>query len=213
MTTNHRPTLESKRGKKRPISDTIVHAKGLNQQGLLKYRSDLKHYDVSAEQARQLNDEINLKDKAKRVEKVTERVTDTETEVPHNDATGVKTGEKSEGPSSVHSGTEEAALDPKEEANSKASDVDSELDSDSDSDSDTEALLAELNKIKQEKELQKQQEKQKLLNSNPLLTEEPKKGWRSSAFRSKKKPKKDEQFTTNTVESEYHQLFMKKFIR
>ncbi|EGW32494.1 uncharacterized protein SPAPADRAFT_61560, partial [Spathaspora passalidarum NRRL Y-27907] len=41
MTTNHRPTLESKRGKVKSINDSIVHARALPQSGSLKYRTDI----------------------------------------------------------------------------------------------------------------------------------------------------------------------------
>lgn len=40
MTSNHRPTLESKRGKVIGIADLIVHARNLPQQTQLKLRSD-----------------------------------------------------------------------------------------------------------------------------------------------------------------------------
>lgn len=43
MSTNHRPQLESKRGKVIKIKDTIQHARGLPQQTSIKYRQDIKN--------------------------------------------------------------------------------------------------------------------------------------------------------------------------
>lgn len=194
MTTNHRPTLESKRGKKRPIGDTIVHARGLTQQSLLKYRSDLTLYDISSEEAKHLNEEI----KKVRIEKVEDtKLNENEDE----QLTEINIDNNAKSDNAVPEGSDHTQSQ------------DSSDFSESESDSDTEALVEELNKIKKEKEKQKEQEKQEKLNSNPLLSETPKTSWRSPAFRNKKKHKKEEQFTTNTVDSEYHRLFMKKFIR
>lgn len=41
MSTNHRPALESKKGRVRPIKDTIQHARALNSQTTLKLRQDV----------------------------------------------------------------------------------------------------------------------------------------------------------------------------
>lgn len=41
MTTNHRPTLESKRGKTISVTDSIVHARQIGQNQSLKLRSDV----------------------------------------------------------------------------------------------------------------------------------------------------------------------------
>lgn len=42
MTTNHRPTLENKRGKDAPIKDSILHARALNGHSQMKLRPDIK---------------------------------------------------------------------------------------------------------------------------------------------------------------------------
>lgn len=47
MTTNHRPTLESKRGRANPIKDTIQHARALKGQLELKLRPDIEGAKVS----------------------------------------------------------------------------------------------------------------------------------------------------------------------
>lgn len=47
MTTNHRPTLESKRGHGNPIKDTIQHARALGGQKELKLRPDIEGAKVS----------------------------------------------------------------------------------------------------------------------------------------------------------------------
>ncbi|EGV65642.1 complexed with cef1p [Yamadazyma tenuis] len=206
MTTNHRPTLESKKGKKRPIGDSVVHARGLSQQTELKYRSDAPFYNVNGDEVKRFNGEVNAQTKRLKTERDEES------------SGSVNTKYESRDPDEVDDNTikEDASVDDNDPAtsNSEAFDDDSDSDSDSDSDEDSEALLAELANIKKEKEEQKKLQDQRLLDANPLLSTATKKSWRKSAFRSDKdNTTKDSKFTTNSVDSDYHQTFLSKFVR
>lgn len=192
MTSNHRPTLESKKGKKRAIGDTIVHARSLAQQTNLKYRHDTP-IDISSEEVKQFHDQVNKKIK------VSTRPDDE----PVKPADNIVVVKELDGVLDLGK-----SLDSEVESGAESEGASEE--SDSESESDSEALLAELAKIKAEKE-QKRAEQQKVIEESSK-----KKSWRTSAFKQKKPMKKPSQqttFTTNSIELEYHQSFLSKFIR
>ena len=110
--------------------------------------------------------------------------------------------------------------------------VDSSEDSDSDSDDDTAVLMAELNKIKAEKEMRQRDEDEQIrmeniLSGNPLLKEKYsdqgksdmkiKKRWDDDVvFKncSRAEPDSKEQtFINDSLRNEFHRKFMDKYIK
>ncbi|GEQ72044.1 hypothetical protein JCM33374_g5730 [Metschnikowia sp. JCM 33374] len=63
MTTNHRPTLESKRGRDIAIKDTIQHARSTKGQTSLKLRSDIAGTQIDHTRARKALDELESESK------------------------------------------------------------------------------------------------------------------------------------------------------
>ena len=202
MSTNHRPTLESKKGKKRPIGDTIVHARTLPQQTTLKYRTDVPFIEPEEEAETVKRRLVTQEEK--------DEPSDKEVVPSHKDVPGdVVLGDKNvkdelnqrdeprdeQDDNDKHDDNEQDKTDEVAKGDSEGdsgSGPDGDAGSDSDSsefedESDTEALLQELNKIKQEKEKKAQLQ----MKQNPLVDPEPKKkSWRSSTFkRDKSKPK------------------------
>ncbi|CUM63582.1 uncharacterized protein PRCAT00001161001 [Priceomyces carsonii] len=212
MTTNHRPTLESKKGKNILITDTIVHSRSLPQQTQLKYRNDYKKIDTKLSRAAvlELNKELSQgrSDSTNSTKDVNENLV-----IPDDE------DEKGADGESQLYGSED------NENDSEYSSEDSE-----DSEYETVALMAELEKVKEEKRLKKNQEEQrvKVENakvSNPLVplskTKLPddfkvKKDWRNStAFKKTNSPKKgdDDSYTNDTLNSDFHQKFLSKYVR
>lgn len=193
---NHRPTLEGKRGYEKTIKDTIQHARLLKGHTRLKYRQDLPKDESEGNKKR-----VKRKD----VENKTE-----ETEEEIQDARYMKIAEDSE--SNENTSHELALADKtvqrysiKELEATKDKETGSERDSDSDSelDSDSEAMRAELEIIRKEKE------------ANSLVKEHPgskKSSWRSRPF-AKKQVLTDAKYTTNTMASSQHKHFLSRYIR
>ncbi|ODV78001.1 uncharacterized protein CANTADRAFT_23111 [Suhomyces tanzawaensis NRRL Y-17324] len=240
MTTNHRPTLESKRGKALAISDSIAHARSLPLQTALKYRQDVLT-------------EVDPVRAKRGVEELKRELLILEGKIDENDLkrSKIRSGDDSSGENdeSDESDDEEALLaelqkvkqqiaddnagvsdkDRASEEEDMQSDSNASEDSNDESDDETELLLAELAKIKQERQQEKENKEkaeraEKAKSSNPLVSldeSEPpaKKSWRSStAFNNKPKPKpKGEQnndnFTNDTLRSEFHKKFLSKYIR
>lgn len=237
MTTNHRPALESKKGKTKPIGDTISHARGLTQQTKLKYRTDgkkLEEGEASEAVMRLKRELLQGEEKAtKRLKVEGERESD-KGDGDSDESEGVSEGVNDNNESSEDKGSLEESVNDNRETKTTdiekpdGSDSESESDSDSDSESFSE-VLQELNKLKQEKQQQEEQQqaqlkqesiKQTAKSSNPLIdmnneSQAPKKSWRSTPFSKKASPAKtnDEKFTTKSIESEYHQSFMNKYIQ
>lgn len=219
MTSNHRPTLESKKGKVLSINDSIAHSRALPLQTKLKTRTDgRKNIDYYAA-ARSLREEIptgsdhqvpkaslpspkgsvsinaNVSTTKDDVSKIP--ADEVEQDIPQNDKVEAK--------------------------DDKSDDDESENDDDSDSD-ETEQLMAELARIKQEREEQKQKKLQEeqlqaeqTMQKNPLLApSKVKKSWRSTKrFNNPRQLSltDEEKFTSSTVNSELHQSFLNKYIR
>lgn len=177
MTTNHRPTLESKRGRENVIRDTIQHSRSINSQTLLKLRLDISGSQVEPILGKRALDELKEGEKKPKIEETTE-------------------AEAAQSSSSASSGEESG--------------------SDYESEDDTEALMAELAKIRKEREDKKKEES--ALKGNPLLhmgdLPAPKKSWRSNtAFKRSKPDKKEDEFTTDTLNSDTHRKFLSKYVR
>lgn len=213
MTTNHRPTLESKRGKTQGIRDTISHKRSLPLQTEVKYRQDAR---ISKKAGRKAVDELKRELLRSEVEAKSEGAK--ELAMPRDDEGGEeveewdrrnedekendKKEEKGDGDEKENHKEEEKGNEDDHSENSDASDDDPE------SDSETEQLLAELAKIKAEK--------LKAAEATPIPptdSQPPKKTWRKTAFRNLSTDKKSEDFTNDTLKSDFHQSFLSKYIR
>lgn len=231
MTTNHRPTLESKRGKVEGVKDTIAHKRNLLQQTTLKLRKDTK-YNVSRADIDDLKYEL-LKQEGKVIpeeqhqQSSKRRLVDNDhlhkrlkTDVDQLDgdgdgednAEGENEGEGSH-TNEVYSENDNSEVD-EEDSGSEDEDED-----------ETAQLLQELNKIKQERKLQQQKLDQEILVesakvANPLVpldsSAPPKNNWRKSTAFSRRVPLNDNQdskYISKTSESDYHKKFLSKHIR
>lgn len=223
MTTNHRPTLESKRGKAVPISNTIFHSRSLPQHTSLKYRNDIRKPKVDTKIGKQAVEELKkdlllnegrLEDSLK-IKKPLKDGNLLEDE-PMNKTTDNKDNKEDN--------------EYNEESITNDEDSSFEDDAEDDSEDETAELMAELAKIK--KERQEEKEKIELQNkidktkvSNPLVQVADtssganfkiKKSWRdSTAFKKQNSQNKteDEVFTNDTLNSDFHQSFLTKYIR
>ncbi|SGZ55018.1 CIC11C00000001382 [Sungouiella intermedia] len=218
MTTNHRPTLESKRGRANAIKDTIQHSRSLNSQTSLKLRLDVQGTKFDRSVGKRALDEL---EEERRVKRVIEKTP--------NDGVrtqGLKEGDDNEGEEDVSVQAKDVDREEDDEDDEGPEDVeegdndrdddedndDDDEDEDEDEDDDEEALLAELAKIKKEKE-----KKAIALAGNPLISPDgnettTKKSWRrNSPFA--KKSATQQSFTTNTLESDTHRKFLSKYFR
>lgn len=191
MTTNHRPALESKRGKVNSIRDTISHARTLPQHTTLKYRRDVRKPIIehraglravdelknelirnelkNAEQHKKDSSFKNVLENSYYMEQVSMNIHPGDGSTHHDTSKNGYSGtiqslENEEGDSS-----KENSEEPSE--SSSVSDSDS-----SDSDEDTESLMRELEKIKEERQEQAanantsaQGRINKSMGSNPLI--------------------------------------------
>ncbi|KAK6455493.1 Pre-mRNA-splicing factor Cwf15/Cwc15 [Scheffersomyces xylosifermentans] len=257
MTTNHRPTLESKRGKVQAIGDTIAHARALPQQTKLKYRQDVPDgknidYKTGKKAVEELKREL-LASEESSVEGSKRRFqVEQEESIKFQENKRIRSQKEVDEETSEiqsknkdHSEEDEVVNDEEEgdeddddnDDNDEDEDEDdegSEEESDIDSEEETKQLLAELAKIKQERQAEKdkveqEERKKKALSSNPLVqvkdaessNEETngfkaKKSWRSTTAFSNKpnKAKTDEEsYTNDTLKSDYHQKFLSKYVR
>ncbi|OVF07767.1 putative pre-mRNA-splicing factor [Clavispora lusitaniae] len=188
MTTNHRPTLESKRGRSNEIKDSIKHSRALPGQLSMKLRSDIVGKHVDSSLGKRAVTELEESRKRSKYE-----------EGDGKDTLSAKGSNNSEQSSESERGISDESED-----------------EESDSESETELLMQELNKLKKEKEEIKREvttSENPLLP--PDETEVlPKKSWRSgTSFREKSNSKSDKQYTTDTLNSPAHQKFLSKYIR
>lgn len=235
MTTNHRPTLESKKGKVAGIKDSIVHARDLSQQKELKYRSKVD-YTKGKVAFDDLKRELLLREKGERGSR------DHGLDEPCD-------------PGSDHGSRERDLLlegEPKRKIqkpsqklsvqNLDTNDLESSdnLDEDSESelleelrklkepnepqnpvinssDSDTEDMLAELQTLRKQKTaspIDISPIDKNLCESGEITKTESakKKDWRSQKVFDKKKSKSGT-FTNDTLKSDFHQDFLSHFIK
>lgn len=208
------------------ILDTIAHSRALPLQTKLKTRKDggkNVDYYAAARSLRKENDiesKLETSDEPKLVRDVSE-----ELESKPEDLNASK--ERNNDDDKPDEENKILTLkDDNNESNDKSTD-DSEGDSgdsDESDDDETEQLMAELAKIKQEREeekLRKQKEEQEkaasTMQKNPLLNSfKVSKSWRSAKkFNNSKQLQRseDETFTSSTVDSDFHQSFLNKYIR
>lgn len=226
MTTNHRPTLEAKRGKSQSIRDTISHSRALPQQTKLKYRSDIS-IEEGTRAVQELKEELSGNKRiATEILVPPKRIKEDDLIIP----------KKVKDLIAPTKGDDEAEPDleaPSESESDPSLDSESQSGSDSDDEDETAALMKELQNIRKEREIKKKEEEAKItkdaaLTGNPLLNiaSTPannggvKKSWRNSTvFNAKSSAlnktsnNDDETYTNNSLKSDTHKKFMSKYIR
>ncbi|CAK7894400.1 pre-mRNA-splicing factor Cwc15p [[Candida] anglica] len=226
MTTNHRPTLEAKRGKSQGIRDSIAHSRALPQQTKLKYRSDIDP-DVAKRAVEELKEDLIRNNK--RSIDVDGNSSKRRKDLEGSESAGDENSKINVEDLNIAKKESEDGNESQDEEDVSQSEDESEYSSD-ESDDETEQLLQELNKIKEEREAAKklkesQERTSRAINSNPLLKvgNEPKaevnikKGWRNAtAFRNQQpssEQSKEESYTSSTLKSDTHKKFLSKYIR
>lgn len=198
MTTNHRPTLESKRGRSNEIKDTILHSRSLPGQLSMKLRLDIVGAQLDSSLTKRAVEEIGGNSKRLKSDKVSQD------QMSHDFPAKTL---------SSPSDPDETELKKDETAASS----ESEYSSGDESEDEEELLMRELAKVKKEKEEQKK--KKEALVGNPLIAEDgteklQKKSWRSNtAFRQKTDLNTDKKYTSDTLSSSTHQKFLSKYVR
>ncbi|KHC74550.1 pre-mRNA-splicing factor CWC15 [Candida albicans P75016] len=222
MSTNHRPQLESKRGKVIKIKDTIQHARGLPQQTSIKYRQDIKNEktisrfnDLQKHDNNKITslESINPPTKKLKIESTKEITTEPlNQEIDKQSKLSLKNDDQSD-------------IQPNEKSESDEEDSKDEEDdesSDDEDDDETALLLKEIENIRREKEKQNSDSTNNSINNSLTLQTHDlstkKKSWRSSTtFNNKSKKEstndKNNNYTTDTLNSQHHQKFMSKYIR
>lgn len=212
MTTNHRPTLESKRGRENAIKDTIQHSRSLSGQTSLKLRLDIKGTKFDRSVGKRALDELQVEHKRVKTEE-TEGTKEDE-EVKHEKVEKKEAQEEAEG--NEANGLDRDNRNGEENNEQSEGDQDEEEEeeeTDESEEDDEEALMVELAKIRKEKE------KHKLaLAGNPLMSPDGtettyKKSWRRNTPFAKKEKPQPKSFTTNTLESDTHRKFLSKYFR
>lgn len=191
MSTNHRPQLESKRGKVIKIKDSIKHARALPQQKSLKYRQDIAstisgYGSDSDSEDEDEGDEISTPPLKK---------------IKIDNTTVAK---------------EESITSKEMETKEDNESESEESDSDSDSDDETALLLQEIEKIRQDKLANDKDQNESKLVAIQTGSTTKKKSWRlTTAFNNNKskQAKEEKKYSTDSLESEYHQKLMSKYIR
>lgn len=211
MTTNHRPTLESKRGRANVIKDTIQHSRSLNSQTSLKLRLDIQGTKLDSSAGKRALEELQAERKRVKTENTEEEELKADEKAEEHVNAQKKTEVEGDAGSTLLEDDQQSAEENDEESDSE--EEEEEDDDDEDDEDDEEALMAELAKIKKEKE------KQKLaLAGNPLMSPDgtertSKKSWRSHAPFARKATIAPKSFTTNTLESDTHRRFLSKYFR
>lgn len=189
MTTNHRPTLESKRGRDKPIKDTILHSRSLRGQTLLKLRLDVTGALLDAAKGKRALDELAETNKKQKT-------------LLHDD------------PAAIAQEAEQIKQDAVANSDPPGSDSSEPEASESEyeSDSDTEEMQKELERLRN----QKAEARSQALAGNPLIALDgsditKKKSWRSGTAFSRTKPGQ-KSFTTDTLSSDTHKKFLSKYI-
>lgn len=218
---NHRPTLEGKRGYEKSIKDTIQHARLLKSHTKLKYRLDVLSEDVSNGEKRHkagpTSDGESLESKLQaaidksgdKEGQIDEAKSQALPDLRHKSEMEPKADNNGNGDKETEQldtllENKNKAEEDADDDGSSASNTD-DSGSDEESESDSEALQAELDALRKEKELEKMAENAK---TAPL-----KKSWRSTRPFAKKDSKAADQYTVNTVKSSTHKQFMSKYIR
>ncbi|KAF8004322.1 hypothetical protein HF325_001770 [Metschnikowia pulcherrima] len=231
MTTNHRPTLESKRGRDVAIKDTIQHARASRGQTSLKLRLDISGAQIDHRQGKRALQELEYD--SKRLKRIDSRdQTPVGTPAGQDDTPSIIDSEPKLIPLEVKTrllalqefrnidvvGPEQVAKIQKGEEyeiSEASTDENSEWSGALESeDDDTEALMKELEKVKQERA--EKERRSAIMLSNPLVAKdvsgkkEKKKSWRASSSFSRSKAE-SQSFTTDTLNSDVHKQFLSKY--
>ncbi|ODQ80117.1 hypothetical protein BABINDRAFT_161105 [Babjeviella inositovora NRRL Y-12698] len=241
MTTAHRPTLESKRGKDITIANTIQHGRSQPAHKQLKLRQSYlrnKGTRVDAEAARtkveQLKWELVNQEKSHylkegRVWQEDRFAQKTQLALTGSEENYEAKRRKVEEEFKAADGYQDSPKVFEYESSTESEDEDEDEESgdeesgDEDED-DTLALLRELEKIKAEKlqaKMLAEQEEQrvKALTSNPLLVAEeakPKSSWRlNTVFNAKQSAKTDghDKYVNDMLRSDFHRKFMDRYTK
>lgn len=198
MTTNHRPTLESKRGRSNAIKDTILHARSLPGQLSMKLRLDIIGGQVESTLGKRALEELEEDEKRLKKNQSDQSILIADTLLKE-----------------LHHETNTYKDDGEEERSIKGTESDES--SGEESEDDEESLMKELAKIRSEKEAKRK--KQETLVGNPLIAEDgsaklQKKNWRSGTrFQQKNEANSGQKYTSDTLHSSTHQNFLSKYIR
>lgn len=232
MTTSHRPTFESRKG--RDLQPTaIVHGRQVAAHRQLKYRQKKNDGGIDEVDAREKFDELKQellereKSHYKRIKGDDYDYKDRQLQIEAKNEVEVGDDE------SYEERRKRVALETKNlddsdeeqsgEEESSGSEVESEEDDDSDSDDEAE-LLKELEKIKKER-AQAQREKElktkeeEALISNPLLNQAKpiRKSWRQDKVfnykNNQSKEKTDDDYVNDLLRSDFHQKFLNRFVK
>ncbi|CCE87180.1 Piso0_005723 [Millerozyma farinosa CBS 7064] len=229
MTTNHRPTLESKKGRNNAIQDSIKHARALPQNTRLKFRSDVRKPILSHSKGnkavKELKEELLLSEIATDGEKRSKDIADKEISIPNAALLPGVTGSKE---NHEHASDDESTTgnEPQHESEHNTSSSEEE-EEEEETDDEDELIMQELAKIKKERALKKEndsaaKEKDDVSLKNPLLnidknraTGTPKaSSWRkTTTFRNEKSQRNEEDYTNDTLKSGFHQKFLSKYIQ
>ncbi|CCE86074.1 Piso0_005723 [Millerozyma farinosa CBS 7064] len=226
MTTNHRPTLESKKGRNNTIQDSIKHARSLPQNTRLKFRSDVRKPILSHSKGnkavRELKEELLLSEIATSEDKRNKDIADKEASISNAALlTGVTGQKENEEHASDDQNTKGDESQPESKESSSSSEEEEETDD------EDELIMLELAKIKKERALKREtdsaaKEKDDVSQKNPLLNIDKNRGtgapkvssWRkTTTFRNEKSERNEEDYTNDTLKSGFHQKFLSKYIQ
>lgn len=238
MTTSHRPTFESRKG--RDLQPTaIIHSRQVAAHKQLKYRqsknggideedakekfNELKNELLEREKShykRLKGDDYDYKDRQLQIEAKNEKeVLEDESYEERRKRVAQETKGLDD------SSDEEEDDDDDKEGDHSGSDGESDVESSDDEDSDDEAeLLKELEKIKKEraqaqKEKEQKTKEEEALVSNPLLNPSKpiRKSWRQDKVFNYKnnqaKEKTDDDYVNDLLRSDFHQKFLNRFVK
>ncbi len=222
MTTSHRPTLESRKG--RDLQQTsIVHSRQVAAHKQLKYRKTTTIDPVDAkEKFNELKLELLQREKTHFKDSKGD-------DYDYNDRQlAIEDGEAESYEDRMERVAKETKdLDDSSDEEEDQEDEESESESDEDDESDDDAeLLKELEKIRKERaqaQLQKQlkEKEESAINSNPLLSNNNstgvRKNWRQDKVfnykNNQEKHKTDDGFVNDLLRSDFHQKFLNKYVK
>ncbi|KAH3678945.1 hypothetical protein WICMUC_001313 [Wickerhamomyces mucosus] len=214
MTTNHRPTFESRRG--RELEQTsIVHSRQLPAYKQLKFRTGYLNETETRNKYEELKKELLKNDKTLSIKDNEELEQQEESYVEKRRRIALETQDldKSDSESEGEGGNEN-------ENHNGVGDSESEDSEDEDEDAE---LLKELAKIKEERKQRELAEAIKLetiqnVSSSSLSSSHAKKSWRqSSIFKTHKssnsKAKNGDNYVNDLIKSDFHKKFMDKYVK
>lgn len=211
MTTNHRPTLEAKRGRHNEIKGSIQHSRALKTHTLLKLRLDVQGAQVEPSVGKRALESLQQEtkraktDDAGTIEQAEQLVVKPAADGPEQRQTS------SELQSVDEQHRAESSKESEEEGDSEDYGDDSE-EEDGDSEAEALELAAELEKAKKEKE--RDLRTTQAMRNDPLAlhqTPPQRQSWRSTA-RFARAPTQSKDYTTDTLNSATHKNFLSKYI-